>query len=82
MTYKAKDFRHQDTKTRRHEAFFIIIIFFLCLGAFVANLSGLSGLVFMRLSNITIGHQSYLINQLTNITPVRPTYLRWLRKPG
>ena len=30
--------RHQDTK------FFIIIIFSLCLGAFVANPSGLSGL--------------------------------------
>jgi hypothetical protein len=37
-----KDLCHQDTKTRS----FLIIVISLCLGAFVANLSGSSGLGF------------------------------------
>ncbi len=41
MIYLTKYFRHQDTKTR---SLIIINIYFLCLSAFVAILSGLSGL--------------------------------------
>jgi hypothetical protein len=40
----SKKFRHQDTKTPRPEVSIIISIYCLCLGGFVAILSGLSGL--------------------------------------
>jgi hypothetical protein len=43
--YLTKYFRHQDTKTR---GLIIININYLCLGAFVANLSGLTRLGISR----------------------------------